>query len=353
MKNFLKNRWPDIMIGALYAFIVVFLFVPMFTVVFKDAEGVKTFVEFSLLDFTFGVNRSEISFGCNAILIVAFAFVILSFITYVLAFILKNNEKLSLAFSFVSFISVTINLLSVTFLYAYAKSLNGGLVDLANYSKITIISWSYFIYLFSLVLLALVYLRKVFANIHYTIYEISEIAILTALALVLDKVKIPLGITGGSINLSALPLFIIAIRHGAIKGIVASSVIFGLVSCLLDGYGMQFYPFDYLIAFSGYASVGLYIYLFKKFILSKKAENDNNALMFMMSAFVLGGITSFLSRMVGHTISSIVFYEYTFEAALVYNLPYVSISIIATTIAALLLAKPIQTINKRYPVKKA
>ena len=48
------------------------------------------------------------------------------------------------------------------------------------------------------------------ATFGFNINDIAEIAILCSLAIVLDQFcKIPLGATGGSINLSMLPLYII------------------------------------------------------------------------------------------------------------------------------------------------
>ena len=54
----------------------------------------------------------------------------------------------------------------------------------------------------------------------FSVRDIAEIAVLCALAVVLDKFgKIPIGSTGGSINISTVPLFIIAFRHGWFKGL--------------------------------------------------------------------------------------------------------------------------------------
>ena len=74
----------------------------------------------------------------------------------------------------------------------------------------------------------------------FSIRDIVEIAVMCAFAVVLDKfVKIPIGATGGSINIASVPLFIVAYRHGWFKGLIASGVVFALITCILDAYGFQ------------------------------------------------------------------------------------------------------------------
>ena len=49
----------------------------------------------------------------------------------------------------------------------------------------------------------------------FNVHDMVEIAMLVALAIILDQfLKISIGATGGSINLAALPLLIISFRHG-------------------------------------------------------------------------------------------------------------------------------------------
>ena len=93
----------------------------------------------------------------------------------------------------------------------------------------------------------------------FSIRDITEIAVMVALAIILDKfVKIQVGATGGSINIATVPLFIIAFRHGWFKGLIASGILFGIVTNLLDGYGINTYPFEYLIAFGSIEIAGLF-----------------------------------------------------------------------------------------------
>lgn len=85
------------------------------------------------------------------------------------------------------------------------------------------------------------------------IRSMAEVAVLSGLAIGLQFIKVPLGATGGSVNLGLIPLFMVALRHGPAKGFLAGGIVFGLVTCLTDGYGFHTYPFDYLVGFGSVA----------------------------------------------------------------------------------------------------
>ena len=61
---------------------------------------------------------------------------------------------------------------------------------------------------------------------------------------------------------------------------------------------------------------------------------------------------SFITRMVGHSLSSMIYYGYDLKSALIYNIVYVSFSVLTTFIISLLIAKPILFINHKYPERK-
>ena len=93
----------------------------------------------------------------------------------------------------------------------------------------------------------------------FNVHDIVEIAMFVAIALVLDNfLKIPLGASGGSINLAVLPLVLLALRHGWFKGFVAGGIIFGFISCLIDAYGLVTYPLEYFVTFGSIAIVGVF-----------------------------------------------------------------------------------------------
>lgn len=85
---------------------------------------------------------------------------------------------------------------------------------------------------------------------------LAEGAVMVALAVVLNFLKVDIFPSGGSINLLFIPLMVYALRRGAGWGIGAGFV-FGTIKCLIGGgiaYGWQSLLLDYAVA---YALVGL------------------------------------------------------------------------------------------------
>lgn len=178
----------------------------------------------------------------------------------------------------------------------------------------------------------------------HTIRQIVEEGVLISLAFVLNFIKIPVGPTGGSINFQMLPLMIIALRHGPQHGFICGGIVYGLLTCLTDGYGFACYPFDYLIGFGSVAVMGL----FRSFIFGKDQETYNvKGILFIF----FSGLLATLIRYIGSNVSSIVVYGYTFEAALAYNSYYIPLSGSIATVAFIAMYGPLLKINKRYPVK--
>ncbi len=89
-----------------------------------------------------------------------------------------------------------------------------------------------------------------------SVREMVEMAMLVAVAILLDLdfLKITINADGGSISLTLLPLLVLAFRHGPLKGFLAAGVVYGFITCLLDGHGFGTFPLDYLL---GYGSVGV------------------------------------------------------------------------------------------------
>ena len=191
---------------------------------------------------------------------------------------------------------------------------------------------------------ALAFATTNFGTIRHTTKEIAEEGVLISLAFVLNFIKIPVGISGGSINFQMLPLMIIALRHGPAHGLIAGGIVYGLLTCLTDGYGFVCYPFDYLIGFGSVAVMGL----FNKFIFSKEQKSYN----FLGLLFIfVGGLLSTLVRYVGSNLSSIVVYGLTLKEALIYNSIYIPLSGLISVIAIMVLYKPIIQINNRFPAR--
>lgn len=172
-------------------------------------------------------------------------------------------------------------------------------------------------------------------------HAIAEDGVLIALAFVLNFVKVPLA-ASGSVNLQLLPLFIIALRRGPLHGLVTSGVVYGLLTCLTDGYGLITFPFDYLIGFGSAGFVGI----FSKYVLD---ENKN----FWARVGVLSGsvVVATFIRLIGGMASSMILYEYGFMKSLAYNIPYICLSGLAALVVLLALYYPLLKLNKIKPVE--
>ncbi len=170
---------------------------------------------------------------------------------------------------------------------------------------------------------------------------ITEDGILIALAFVLSFAKIPIGATGGSINFQMLPLFIIALRRGPLHAFVSGGIIYGFLSCLVDGYGFLTFPFDYLLGFGSAAILGL----FRTLILD---ENKNFA--YRLAFIFVGGLLATLMRFIASTASSMIYYEYPLVGALEYNAIYVPLSGAISVAALMVFFKPFTYINRHYPI---
>ena len=176
-----------------------------------------------------------------------------------------------------------------------------------------------------------------------TIKEIAEVAMLIALALILDMplLKFKVGANGGSVSFTMVPLFVIAWRYGPIKSFLYIAFVYCGLSVLLDGEPIYSLPFDYCLAYGAIALSGL----FRKQILTEKFTWKG--VVFLVLSVVLVSVV----RVLSHTISSILFYEVSFGAGLVYNLLYVGPCLGIVTAALLILYKPLIDINNRFPVK--
>lgn len=175
-----------------------------------------------------------------------------------------------------------------------------------------------------------------------TIKSICEDGILVALAFVLNLLKVQVGQTGGSFNFQMLPLFLIALRRGPMHGLISGGIVFGLITCLTDGYGFATYPFDYLIGFGSVMALGF----FRKLIIRSDSSLYNvKSILFI----IVGCLIATFIRLVGSTASSMIIYQYEFVPALTYNVLYVLPSGGIATVILVILLGPIQMIERRFP----
>ena len=176
--------------------------------------------------------------------------------------------------------------------------------------------------------------------------DICEISVLCALAIVLDRfIKIPLGITGGSINISMVPLFIIALRHGPFKSFIAGGIVYGFITCLLDGYGLVCYPLEYFVAFGAVGIMGIFA---KKINILMKSKNTYNFILSVILMFLITAIIATI-RVFGATIDSMILWDYTFGPALIYNATYIYPSALGSLIILIVILPTISILNIAMP----
>ena len=178
-----------------------------------------------------------------------------------------------------------------------------------------------------------------------SVRAIAEDGIFIAAAFVLSYIKIPMQTNGGSVNFQMLPLMLIALRRGPLHGFVASGLVYGLLTCLTDGYGFATYPFDYLIGFGSAGVIGF----FSPLILGEKQENYNWKGVLWI---VVGGVASTAVRFIGSTASSMIIYDYPFDAACIYNAIYIPVSGAISIAVLVALYGPLLRINRMFPANK-
>ncbi len=177
-------------------------------------------------------------------------------------------------------------------------------------------------------------------NVKKPIYKLCECAMFIALATALCTIEIQVGVLGGSIDFGMIPLFVIALRHGALYGI-GSGLVFGLIKCLVGGgigWGLPSVLLDYVLAYGAVGVAGL----FKR----KDWAIELSTLIGCVARFIIhfiSGVTIYLITVptevesIGVTFANPVIYSIVYNA--IYMLPN---TVIAVVVMALL----------RYPLKK-
>ena len=339
-KEFLKNNISYLIALTMNLAIVGFLFAPLLTYETKYYVGEEKIKDY------FSANIIKLLSGSitpSWVFIVLLVFVIIPFFALIVALFLKNNKKANDSL-------IAIVLIDLALLVAYAILVKeifsyfaGEMGMIANFNGAQV-GWGAGVIIF----LASVEFFAVISSSSYSkqsVQGLAEDAMLIAAAFILNFIKIPLGATGGSINFQMLPLMLIALRRGPVTGFICGGFIYGLITCLTDGYGFATYPFDYLIAFGSVAVMGF----FSKFILPSE-EGKYPLWLSEIFVFVAGLLSTFV-RFVGGTTSSMVIYGYQFVPALAYNALYIPLSGAAAVVVLMIVLPVLQKLNRKYPTK--
>lgn len=375
-KSKISELVNEIVFGVLFVATLLILIIPFGSVSFALNKGAVGNIPATTLVGFYNVLFGSITIDGTAfnlintriVFIVTLVVLILSVATMFLGwFFAKKNKKLSFSLYGVTFLFVIGVFFALTLSGFYAFSIDN--LSTAIYGVDGSSTTTAFGVCAVIAGLGMMFasLSRMFEFKKYTIREMSETAILIALAVVLDKfARIPIQANGGSINFSAIPLFIIAVRYGGFKGFIASSFIFGFITCLIDGYGLQTYPFDYFVALSGYSIVGIFYNAVNNYYAKKKLElrlanngetvtNENpfavKENIFKVVAIILGGFCAMVVRYFGHMTSGAILYQpITFVDNFIYQSTYVPVSVWISVAGMLILYKPIELINRVFPV---
>ncbi len=247
----------------------------------------------------------------------------------------KENLMIGSALSF---------LVAFCFLFLSREFFANNSAEIENYHSVDI-SWGCAFSILFTVLAAGASTITPYQRRPISVGEIAENGILIAMAFGLNFIKLPIQVQG-SVNFQMLPLMIIALRRGPASGLICGGILFGLLTCLTDGYGFACYPFDYLIGFGSVAVMGF----FRPFIFGQNQKGYN----FKGEAFLLlAGVLSTFVRFVGGTVSSILIYNTTFVAALIYNVGYISLSGILALAVLMAIYGPLVKVNASFPARKS
>ncbi len=174
-----------------------------------------------------------------------------------------------------------------------------------------------------------------------TVRGMVEMGALIAMAVILDlKVfKFTIG-EAQSFSLTMLPLIILALRFPILDSFIGIGIIYGFTTNLIDGYGLHTFPFDYLLA---YGSLSL-ISLFSPLVFKKNKTVLLN-FVFLTIAIVVG-VTA---RILWSSLSSVVFYDYTYWAGIVYNAPTMAVSGLICLVLLFMLYQTLVMFHNKLP----
>lgn len=183
-----------------------------------------------------------------------------------------------------------------------------------------------------------------------TLISLCEAAIMIALSIALSYIEIPIGMQGGSISFTMIPIIIYSLKYGFVKGVTVG-LAFGTLKFFLGGkaFNLVSIIFDYSVAYAAVGFAGLF---------KSSFSDDNKGLTLRgISAAFAGGFV----RFVIHFISGVTVYaEYAentyFGIAtpneIIYSLVYNAVYMLPSILIAMILVPILIITLKRFIVKR-
>jgi len=148
-------------------------------------------------------------------------------------------------------------------------------------------------------------------NLRLSIRQIALMGMLVAITIVLDTVfKFYQQANGGSINLAMVGLVLIALTLPWWQTLLATTIVFGFLTALFDGY-LAYYLFDYLLALAGFAVISFA----RQRILN---QQDVTGFLTLTGLFLV----AFTWRLLMHVFSGVLYFQVDWLGSLVYNITY-------------------------------
>ena len=258
--------------------------------------------------------------------------------------IFSKNHKFFATGAMIIFLLVAVSAIVSDDLYGDAIKYFYRIKYEVKYSfDVTDLSFSFFIIIICYFVAFILSFIASFRHYEFSVKDITEMGVMIAAAIGLNFIKIMPMPTGGSVNLQMLPLFFLALRRGPLKGFVGGGIVYGLITCLTDGWGFASYPLDYLLGFGSIAVIGF----FSPYIL---VPGEKNYTVKGELLLLLAGVIATTVRFIAGTVSSMVIYGYELVPAMAYNSLYVYVSGALSLAILMALLGPIRRINARFPV---
>lgn len=172
-----------------------------------------------------------------------------------------------------------------------------------------------------------------------------EIALTVALAAVLNTLKAFVMPMGGSVSLSMLPIFVLALRRGLGPGLLAGAA-YGVVDLMFEPIVVNWAQFilDYPLAFAMVGSAGALSPLWRRAV--ARGRTASAVWTVGVPAIVFGS----LGRFAMHWLSGVVFFSQfagdqpVWLYSLLYNASYLGPSMVVCAVAALALLPTLERV---------